>query len=106
MASSDHVLAYTGDTGPSGQVLDLARDADLFLAEASHVDRVPDDMAGLLSTAHDAGAYAASAGVRSLLLTHLLPTSDSEASLDRARSAFGGDVEVARPGFQVDVGER
>jgi ribonuclease BN (tRNA processing enzyme) len=30
------VLAYTGDTGPSDEVIDLARDADVFMAEATY----------------------------------------------------------------------
>jgi hypothetical protein len=30
------VLAYTGDTGPSPAIADLARGADLFLAEATY----------------------------------------------------------------------
>ncbi len=35
------VLAYTGDTGPSPDLLSLARDADVFVAEASYPERVP-----------------------------------------------------------------
>jgi ribonuclease BN (tRNA processing enzyme) len=30
-------IAYTGDTGPGGELLELARDADLLLAEATDV---------------------------------------------------------------------
>ena len=32
------VLAYTGDTGPCDEVIELARDADLFLCEATYQD--------------------------------------------------------------------
>ncbi len=32
------VLAYTGDTGPADVVSDLAAGADIFLAEATHID--------------------------------------------------------------------
>ncbi len=34
-----HVLAYTGDTGPSPHLLPLAREADVFLAEATYPSR-------------------------------------------------------------------
>ena len=35
LAAGGRVLAYTGDTGPSPEVVELARGADLLLAEAS-----------------------------------------------------------------------
>ena len=33
------VLAYTGDTGPCEEVIELARDADLLMAEATYQER-------------------------------------------------------------------
>jgi ribonuclease BN (tRNA processing enzyme) len=98
-------LAYTGDTGPSDRVVDLARDATVLLAEASHAERVPADMAGLLSSARDAGLAAARADVGRLLLTHLLPDTDPEAAVRCAREAFPGVVDVARPGLVVELAE-
>src|SRR5262245_30547032 len=44
LVAGDRVLAYTGDTGPSAEVVTLARDADLLLAEATYVDEVPPDL--------------------------------------------------------------
>ena len=32
------VLAYTGDSGPCDEVIEMARDADLFVAEATYQD--------------------------------------------------------------------
>jgi ribonuclease BN (tRNA processing enzyme) len=86
-------------------VVDLARDADVLLAEASHAERVPEDMAGRLSSAHDAGTAAARAGVGRLVLTHLLPDTDPHASLRCAREVFRGEVDVARPGLVLDIDE-
>src|SRR5215211_3452651 len=43
------VLAYTGDTGPSPELLGLARGADVFLAEATYADEVPAESAQSLS---------------------------------------------------------
>lgn len=71
LAAGDRLLAYTGDTGPSPDVVELARDADLLLAEATYVDRVPEDSRRYLSSASQVGRQAANASAGRLLLTHL-----------------------------------
>jgi ribonuclease BN (tRNA processing enzyme) len=97
------VVAYTGDTGPSPHIPDLARDADLFIAEATYPERVPADSARFLSSARQAGADAARAGARHLLLTHLWPGSDPDAAVRAAREAYAGPIDVARPGLAIDL---
>jgi ribonuclease BN (tRNA processing enzyme) len=100
----DRTLAYTGDTGPSPEVVALARDADLLLAEASYVDDVPADSRAHLTSARDAGRQAATAGVGRLLLTHLMPGTDPAAARAAAADAgVGGEVGVATAGLVVDV---
>src|SRR5258705_8695153 len=59
LAAGDRVVAYTGDTGPSPDVVELARDVDLLLAEATFVDQVPEDSRPFLSSARQAGRQAA-----------------------------------------------
>jgi len=63
-------LAYTGDTGPSERIADLARDADLLVCEATleHGD-ADGEPRGHLSAEEALAAYAAS-GAHRLLLTH------------------------------------
>ena len=51
LAAGGQVLAYTGDSGPSPVVADLARGADLLLAEASFAGEVPEDSRRYLSSA-------------------------------------------------------
>ncbi len=97
-------LVYTGDAGPDAALVTLARDADLLLAEASYADQVPDVNRGALSGAGDAGRQAAAAGVRELVLTHLLPGTDRRRGLSAARAAYSGPVRLARAGLTVDVG--
>jgi ribonuclease BN (tRNA processing enzyme) len=97
------VVAYTGDTGPSPDIADLAREADLFIAEASYPEQVPDRAAAYLSSARQAGAHAARAGVHRLLLTHLLPGSDPEPYVRAARAAYTGPIDVATPGQVIDL---
>jgi ribonuclease BN (tRNA processing enzyme) len=90
-------LGYSGDTGPCGGFVDVARDVDLLLAEASF--RVGDDNpANLHLTGSVCGATATRAGVRRLLLTHVPPWHEAEDSLAEARSAYDGPVDLARTG--------
>jgi ribonuclease BN (tRNA processing enzyme) len=96
-------LAYTGDSGPSERLVDLARDVTVLLAEASYAEGVPDDVVGVLSSARDAGRAATRAGVGRLMLTHLVPDTDPGAALRYGREAFTGQVDVARPGFVLDL---
>src|SRR5260370_9551209 len=86
LAAGGRVLAYTGDSGPSPQVVGLARDADLLVAEASYVDQVPPDSQLYLSSARHAGRQAAQAGPRHPPLTHLLPGTDPPAARAAARA--------------------
>lgn len=99
-------LAFSGDTGPCDAVVELARDADVFLCEATFRDAPPNRDHGHLC-ASEAGAIAAEAGVGHLVLTHV---TDPEAGwtgalLADAEAAFpGGRVSVAQPGLVVPVG--
>ncbi|MGH3345769.1 MAG: MBL fold metallo-hydrolase [Nocardioides sp.] len=104
LSAGDESLVYTGDSGPSPALLDLARDADVLLGEASSVDEVDDNMSGMLSTAGQRGDDAREAGVGALVLTHLIPGEDPAAARDRATARFAGPIEVARPGLVVEVG--
>ncbi|WP_222720313.1 MBL fold metallo-hydrolase [Actinomadura sp. HBU206391] len=97
-------LAYTGDTGPSPDVVVLAREADLLLAEATYVDEVPQEDAPYLTTARQAGRQATEAAVGGLVLTHLWPGTDPAAARHVAGEAFGGQISVARAGSIMDLG--
>ncbi len=88
-------LAYTADTGPSEPLVELARGADLLLSEASWLERPPGAPLALHLTAREAGGQAARAGVGGLVLTHLLPTTDRNASLHEADQGFGGGPVTA-----------
>jgi ribonuclease BN (tRNA processing enzyme) len=63
-------LAYSGDSGPSDRLAELARDADLFVCEATLSTGDADGLPrGHLSVDEALAAYEAS-GARRLLLTH------------------------------------
>lgn len=94
-------LAYSGDTGPGGDLVSIAGGADLLLCEASgQGDRTAYAYPHHL-TAGEAGASAAAAGVRRLLVTHVPPTLDETVSVAEAAARFEGPVEWAAPGLEV-----
>jgi len=101
LSAGGRTVAYTGDTGPTDDLLTLARDADLFLGEATHPRR---EEKGLLHlNAHAVGEYATRAGVRHLVLTHLWPGTPPEDALEAARETYGGRLDVARPGLVLEI---
>ena len=106
LSAGGRVLAYTGDCGPSDEVVALARDADLLLAEATHLHPVPEGVRADLTSARDAGRQARRAGARSLMLTHLWPGTDEAAARAEASAEYAGTVAVARPGTVADLGDR
>lgn len=96
-----HALAYSGDTAESPALVELARDADIALIEASCLDANP--APGVHLTARQAAQHASAAEARLLILTHLVPWNDPAETLAQAREAFGGEVMLASRGLVVDV---
>ena len=90
-------LVYSGDTGPSEALVELAEGADLFLCEASFRDG-DDNPPSLHLTGREAGEAAQQAGVRRLVITHVPPWHDAHKILAEAVPAFDGPTELARPG--------
>ncbi len=96
------VLTYTADTGPSATRETHAEGSDLLLAEATLTSRSGNDFPFHM-TGSEAGAMAARAGVRKLMLTHISPNVDPTRSLADAEEEFDGDVMIAVPGSRVSV---
>jgi ribonuclease BN (tRNA processing enzyme) len=97
LKAGDEIFAYTGDAGPHPDTVELARDADLFVAEASFVDEIPNDLKGTLNSAQDVARQARQAGAKQLILTHLMRGTDPEAALAAAGAEFEGPVRLAKP---------
>ncbi len=96
-------MVYTGDCGPSDELITLAAQADLLLAESSYAFDVHPDTAGALSSAADVGREAAAAAVRRLVLTHLMPRTSEAEALAAAAQSFKGPIDVARPGLVIEI---
>jgi ribonuclease BN (tRNA processing enzyme) len=95
LQAGGETLAYTGDSGPSPDLIPLAASAEVFLAEATYPDVVPADSAGHLSSARDAGRVATWAGVGRLVLTHLWPGTPPGMAMEAAAAEFNGEISVA-----------
>ncbi|MBV8618636.1 MAG: MBL fold metallo-hydrolase [Curvibacter sp.] len=111
--TADRSIALSGDTAPCEQMVELARGCDVLVHEAMLVDRidrmlarrpyVPPQLREFLlqghSTAADAGRVAARAGVRTLVLSHLLPGNEGIPDAEwigEARRHFKGRILVGR----------
>lgn len=96
------VLAYSGDTGPTPALVDVARDAHLFLCEASFVES-SQNPPGLHLTGAEAGRAAREAGAERLLVTHV-PAWIDRAEVERdARVTFRGPLELVHAGAVYEV---
>ena len=94
-------MVYTGDTGPSEDVIALARGADVLLAEAAHPPG-PGLPPGLHLTGREAGEHAAAAGAKRLLLTHVPPWVDAIGQLVSASAVFP-ETELVRQGSTYEI---
>lgn len=89
------VMVYSGDTAGGDDLVEIARDADLFLCEASWTGDAADYRPGIHLTARGAAQVATTAGVKRLVLTHVTGAADRRLVLEEARAAFDGPVELA-----------
>ena len=97
-------LVYTGDTGQTEAVPELAADADVFLSEAAFLEG-PDLPPNIHLTARQAAAYATRAGVGKLVLTHLVPGISPDDARTEAESAFGGNLDIAVAGQVIALAD-
>lgn len=101
--AADRVVVYSGDTGPGGDLEEMASGADVLLCEAK--------MAGVRDagtyryhlTAGEAGEIASGAGVGRLVLTHVPYTIDPGAAVREASAYFPGPVSYAAPGTVLEI---
>ena len=111
----DKTIVFSGDTGQCPALTAFVKDADLLVHEVidlpltremmrrQHVpDAVADGMMRHMTEEHtvpeDIGLLAKAAGVKKVILTHLVPGGDEPDSryTDGVRKHFSGPVEVAR----------
>jgi ribonuclease BN (tRNA processing enzyme) len=116
--AADRSIVVSGDTKPSESLIALARGADVLVHEALYpagVDRlvagVPNASSlrqSILShhtSAEDAGRVAQAAGVKTLVLSHLVPADDPAITdqmwIDAARTHYAGKIIVGKDLLEI-----
>lgn len=96
-------LVYTGDTGVTDALPDLAKGTGLLLSECTL--RESDRSGHGHLSSREAGRAAADAGVAELMLTHFSSTDPLELEWHRERAAgeFDGPVRIADPDHHIPV---
>jgi len=116
--AADRSIVISGDTARSDRVVELARGADVLVHSALYVPavdrmvaRVPnaarlkESIIAHQTSAEDAGRVAQAAGVKTLVLSHLVPPDDPEVTdemwRDAAQAHFRGQVIVGRDLLEI-----
>jgi ribonuclease BN (tRNA processing enzyme) len=116
--AADRSIVISGDTTPTKSLIELARGADVLVHDALFepaidrmVARVPNAQSlkqSILShhtSVEDAGRVAREAGVKVLVLSHLVPADDPEVTaqmwMDAARRHFAGEIVVGRDLLEI-----
>jgi len=96
-SAGGRTIAYSADTGPCDELVEIAHDADLLVCEAWFGAGEPTTSeAPVHLSAREAGEHAQRAGARSLVLTHVWYEQDLDAAVAAARSAYDdGPVSAA-----------
>lgn len=94
-------FTYTGDTDRTEPIDALAEGVDLLLAEAGWAQGdTPEGRDGVHMTGRQAGELARDAHPGRLVLTHIPPWGDREATSIEARAVFDGSVDLATVGMR------
>jgi ribonuclease BN (tRNA processing enzyme) len=114
----DRSIVISGDTKPSENLIELARGADVLVHDALYpaaIDRLVANVSNATAlkqsimshhtSAEDAGRVALAAGVKTLVLSHLIPADDPQITeqmwIDAASTHFDGTVIVGKDLLEI-----
>jgi ribonuclease BN (tRNA processing enzyme) len=95
-------LTFSADCKPNDALVEIARDTELLLVEATLPRPERTGVRGHLTPA-EAGEHARLAGAKRVVLTHISDELDQTWARKQAETAYGGDVEVAVDGSVFEV---
>ena len=93
-------FVYTGDTGYTEPVVELARGADTVLIDCTFPDDRP--FPGHL-TPSGVARIASEAGVGRVVLTHISPQAERLDLVSQVARGYAGEVMVAEDGLRLEV---
>lgn len=116
--TADRSIVISGDTAPSDALIALAKGADVLVHEALYMPAIDRIVASIpnattlkehLIASHtspeDCGRIARAAGVKTLVLSHLVPVGDPAVTdqmwIDAVRTRFKGTVIVAKDLMEI-----
>ncbi len=116
--AADRSIVISGDTAPSDNLMKLARDADVLVHAVVYVPavdrlvaRVPNaarlkaSIVAHQTSVEDAARLAQAAGVKTLVLSHLIPADDPDMTdqlwIDAARTHFHGSIIVGKDLLEI-----
>lgn len=104
LEKAGHIFVFSADTAFSDSVIELAREATMFLCESSLYEGQEEtaEQVGHL-TAPQAGKMAAAAQVERLVLTHFPHYGNHDDLLKQAGQTFAGQIELARMGTVLEI---
>ena len=109
----DRSIVISGDTRPSDDLIRLARNADVLVHEALYLTRAPGAPGSALrrhvveshTAVEEAGRVAAEAGVKTLVLSHLVPAENPPVTDEEwtagARTHFDGKIVVGHDLLEI-----
>lgn len=96
-------IAYSGDSSWSDSLVDCARDADIFVCEATWGANDSGRPGGMHLSGAEAGRLARLAGAKRLLLVHIPPWGDPEETVAAAQAEYDGPIKLGTPGMVLEV---
>ncbi len=93
---SKKVVAYSCDTEPCPEVLELANEADILIQESA--GNAPGH-----TSPEQAGVIAENARVKTMYLIHYPPSSNTKILIEKARSTFSGLVYAATDFLEIGI---
>jgi ribonuclease BN (tRNA processing enzyme) len=95
-------VAYSADTRPGKEIVEVARDADLLIIEGTLPRPERTGLRGHL-TPEEAGEHAKQAGAKRVVITHISDELGDDWAREQGEKGFGAPVEIASEGATYSV---
>ncbi len=102
VSAGGHRLTYGADSRPGDELIEIARDTDLLLVEATLPRPERTGIRGHM-TPEEAGSHAKQAGAKRVVITHVSDELGDEWAREEAERGFGAPVEVARDSATYEI---